>query len=300
VLSGVELGDSSLVMGERDYFVYEACEYRDSFLSMMPNVAVATNIELDHTDYFGSLDALCRSFRLSLLRADVAIINMDDKNSRSLLDISSAVSFGKDRSADFWYSTPVYTPDGIRFSLTYRERSINIKLHSFMPHDAANATAAIAAVCSSGIDFARLDGCLDSFRGIGRRCELLRYVFGRPVYYDYAHHPTEIESTLRAVRDRHGACTVIFRPHTYSRTRDLWEGFVRSLSLADFAVLVDVYAARETPVEGVDSETLARAVGGVYLPSSAVADYVVNNCVGAIVLMGAGDVEDIKKSLEEY
>ena len=96
-------------------------------------------------------------------------------------------------------------------------------------------------------------------------------------------------------------CTVIFRPHTYTRTESLWDGFVRSLSLADFSVLVDIYPARETPIPGITSQRLALAIGerSRYLPMDAVVDYVISQTDGAIILMGAGDVEKIKNSFLE-
>ena len=120
------------------------------------------------------------------------------------------------------------------------------------------------------------------------------------MYYDYAHHPTEIIATINALRLLTAQpLTVVFRPHTFSRTKALWRDFVASLSLADRVILCDVFPARESPIEGVSSSELARAIGSsaIYLAEENVIEYIDLYTTGAVILMGAGDLEKIKKSI---
>jgi UDP-N-acetylmuramate--alanine ligase len=125
-------------------------------------------------------------------------------------------------------------------------------------------------------------------------------VGGRPIYYDYAHHPTEISASLAAIRGVvKGKITLLFKPHTYSRTASLWQELCGALSLADQIIITDIYAAREEPIEGITAENLAIGVGNnaIYLPDGDAAQYILEKTEGAIVLMGAGDLTEIKRKL---
>ena len=151
-----------------------------------------------------------------------------------------------------------------------------------------------------GIDIDKIYEAVSAFRGIPRRMELIGRAFGRDVYYDYAHHPTEIGASISALRGLNcGEITVLFKPHTYSRTKSLWNETCASLSLADYVVLTDIYAAREEPIFGITSENLARDIGDVaaYVKDGEAAEYIIKNTGGAIVLMGAGDLTEIKNQL---
>ena len=294
-------GGSPYIAGDSKYLVFEACEYRDSFLDFHPTDLVVTNVERDHTDYFETEEALLASFYKALSQADRAIINADDPLSRSLLHrLPGALTYGMAEEADVRYTRPIPTKRGNFFTLSYRGERIKMEMPTLSLHDCVNAVSAACALVSAGVPFSSLEGALKDFRGLLRRCELLRYIYGRPVYYDYAHHPTEIRSTLNSIRDRHGSVTVIFRPHTYTRTRDLWDGFIEALSLADYVGILNIYAAREEPIPDVNSERLAAAVGGRYLTADSAAAWAVDECKGAIVLMGAGDVEGVKRDLLGY
>ena len=162
----------------------------------------------------------------------------------------------------------------------------------------AAATAACAIECGAGVSAVR--EALASFRGIAERLQLAGKRRGRAVYFDYAHHPTEIEASINALKlHTGGAVTVVFKPHTYSRTASLFCGFVKALSLADSVVLTEIYAAREEPIPGVSSAEIARAIGSraICLPDPLVLRYIDEKTRGAIVIMGAGDLTDIKRSV---
>lgn len=285
--------------GGEEYLVYEACEYRDSFLDFYPTTVVITNIELDHTDYFSSLEEYLSSFLKCISRAErTCVLNVDDPNVSSLLPLIEVdtITVGAAESATVSYSLYSFLSDGIIYSLSYNNSLLGrYKLNLLGEFNVMNAALAIAAVQDYGIDPRDAAGALESFRGVKRRCEAVGVRGTRTVYYDYAHHPTEIRAVINALRMQAGAITVIFTPHTYTRTRDLWDDFVSALSLADFVILTDIYAAREARIQSVNSERLATAIGerATYSSPEKITAALDNKTYGDIVVMGAGENSDI-------
>jgi len=292
---------SPLRMGGDGILLYEACEYKDSFLDFHPTVAVGLNIEYDHADYFPDLDSLCRSF-IKAFSSDLrfCVLNADDAGIDSIIPYvtSRSVTFGRDHTNDYTYKINGFTDHGYGFSLERAGRELfRTELPMIGIHNVYNATAAAVTAIELGVDPMICADALAGFRGIGRRLQRVGERRGRPVYYDYAHHPTEIKVGINALRmSTHGPITVIFQPHTYSRTKALWQDFVRALSLADRVILTDIYPAREDPIEGVSSRALAESIGECATFSSL---YDLNRVIdasadGAIVVMGAGDMEAIR------
>lgn len=305
-LSGADLPIGEPVrLGGSGLLIYEACEYKDSFLDFSPTVAIALNLELDHTDYFSDIDALKSSFASALGRASRrVIINADDGN---LLDVAKSlrkppVSFGGTDQNEYSYSITSFKPQGYEFDLCrFGSRLGSFELNIPGEFNVHNATAAIIAALEDGIDVSTVAEAISSFRGIPRRLEYIGSRFGRKIYYDYAHHPTEISATIGALKSLTGTqITVIFKPHTYSRTKSLWREFASSLSLADHIVLSDIFPARESEIPGVSSARLAEFIGNKakYLPDSKIIEYIDLCTNGTIVLMGAGDLENIKKDIK--
>ncbi len=304
-LSGAELPiGEPMRLGGRELLIYEACEYRDSFLDFSPTASVYLNLELDHTDYFENIDALKRSFAASLGGVSrLAVINGDDPNLAEIKDSARCrrVTFGSGEQNDYRYSITSFEEAGYRFALCrfgsgIGEFTLNIP-GSF---NVSNATAAIVTAIESGVDIEIIRDAVASFSGIPRRLEHIGTRFGRPVYYDYAHHPTEIEASINALRlHTRRPITVIFKPHTFSRTQALWRDFISSLSMADSLVLSEIYPAREEPIEGITSETLARAIGSSarFCTDGEIIEYIDLHTEGTIVLMGAGDLENIRKRI---
>lgn len=298
----LDTGDTFAIGGD-GYFIYEACEYRDAFLNFTPETALITGIELDHTDYYSNIDGICTSFLKSTNGATRVILNTDYHACATLIDNISCrkLSYGKEHGAENRYEVLSEGKDGTSFMLYAVGHS---PMKFFIPligeYNVANATAATLVALEYGIPYEAVLDALKSFHGIPRRLEYICSAHGRKVYYDYAHHPTEIRKTLEAVKRIHGKCTVIFRPHTYTRTRDLWGGFVSALRLADRSVITDIFPAREKPLDGVTSERLAFDVGqrSCYLKMDDVTDYTIRDTDGVIVLMGAGDLERIKEEFK--
>lgn len=300
-VSGAELPTgSSLRLGERDFFVAEACEYKNSFLLFDPTAAIITRVELDHTDFFSDIGMLRKSFLdfINLCR-DFAIVSGECENIGKIKkDIKVPFyTYAEGKDADFVYNIIKRERGKRTFTLDFRGNRIGtFALSTIADYVVGDAAAAVSALYLYGIDTESIRQGLDTFSGVARRLELIGALDGRAVIYDYAHHPTEIRKTVLAVKREYGACTVVFRPHTFTRTAALWNDFAEALSLPEHTVLTDIFPAREEAIDGVTSEALAAEIGkgAVCLKSGEVFGYVREKTAGAVILMGAGDIEDIK------
>ncbi|MBQ7386693.1 MAG: UDP-N-acetylmuramate--L-alanine ligase [Clostridia bacterium] len=308
VLSGSELphGDT-MREGERGVMIYEACEYKDSFLRFSPSIAIALNLELDHTDYFKDIFELRESFRRAMSHASsFALVNYDDENLNKIIPEikTKVVTFGQRVLADYRYVITSFLPIGYEFDiLKHGNKLDSFVLNAPGIYNVTNATAAIVTAIEFGIDIETIKRAVASFSGIPRRLEYIGDYHQRPVYYDYAHHPTEIAAVINAVRIlTHESVTVVFKPHTYSRTKGLWEEFKHAFMLADHVILNDIYPAREAPIADITSERLAMEIGdtAIYCSDAECEYHVYNDTSGAIIIMGAGDMEYIRRVLIEH
>jgi UDP-N-acetylmuramate--alanine ligase len=304
VLSGAELPSGEpFRLGSKDYMIYEACEYRDSFLSFLPTVSLGLNLELDHTDYFADLDSIKASFVKALGRAkDKAVINYDDENLRSVLPKIKAptVTFGQREGSTYRYEITSFLEGGFEFSLKKYDNVIGIfKLNLPGVFNVANAAAAATVALECGIKTEIIQRALADFGGISRRLELIGRRWGRDIYYDYAHHPTEISAAITALKSlKAEPITVVFKPHTYTRTRDLWAGLTESLSMADYLILGDIFPAREEPLPDITSARLAAEIpGAIYCPDDEILRAINLLTRGTVVLMGAGDLDKVKNEI---
>lgn len=302
VLSGAALeSHEPFRIGGNDTMIYEGCEYKDSFLSFLPTVFMALNLEHDHPDYFPTLADVKASFEKAIDRAPLSIINADDTELSSIarrLGTKKIITVGQRERADYRYRIVTFAKDGYVFEIykdgiTLGEFSLSV----IGVFNVASAAMAVVAAIESGISPETASLAISSFRGIERRMQRVGSRLGREVYYDYAHHPTEIRETINALKMHTGdTLTVIFKPHTYSRTKALWKDFCSALSLADSVILTDIYPAREEKIEGVSSERLAKDVGvrAIYASDSEVVSVLDKSTHGAIVIMGAGNLDRVK------
>ena len=304
VFSGAELDTGSAYRGgTTDYLLYEACEYKDAFLHFSPTYAIITNVELDHTDYFADLSSVIDSFYLSVKRAESVIISSEGFGAKELIKRlgERAITYGRTENAMYRYELAEQLSGNNRFRVYRCDEPLGC-FSVCIPgeHNIENAVAAIALSTELGIPYATICEAVRTFCGVPRRLELLGMIGARSVYYDYAHHPTEIKASIDALHSHYDKVAVIFKPHTYSRTRDLWGGFVESLSLADYCVIGEVYPARESPIEGICAMNLASCIdGAVALDGIAAIKHILDNTDGAIVLMGAGALDEEKGALLE-
>lgn len=300
VLCGADIGECGFVSGSSDLLIYEACEYRDAFLSTEPTVAVLLNLELDHTDYFADISALERSFSSFAASARRVIYNADDARLARISEGFSSVGFGGSEGADYRCRALCHG----RFSLEYRGALLGeLGLSVLGDFNIMNATAAVAVAGELGLSWEGVRRALSEYRGIPRRLELLGSLRGLPVIYDYAHHPAEIAAGIAALRSvTREEISVVFRPHTYTRTASLLSGFIDALGRADRVILLDIYAAREPVLPGISSEALAEAIGdrAVYAKDqSTAAELILGGEPSAVMLMGAGDISELKEKIEK-
>ena len=304
-VSGARLSSGrAYSVGSGEIFIAEACEYKDSFLRLCPTHQLITSVELDHTDYFTSTEHIRRSFLTAAKCAETVIINRDDRVASSIADelksecrseLPRVITYGESPLAD--YRLCVHNREGgiTRFSIISRGRTIELETKLIGKFNLYNITAAVTLCDTIGTDQMTVIEAIRTFSSIDRRMTHITDIGGVPVYYDYAHHPTEIAAVITALKELHGSITVIFCPHTFSRTRSLWNDFVAALSKADFTILLDIYPARENPINGVDSKILAKAIpGAVHVSSSDATKIALSHPTGAIALVGAGDVEYVR------
>ena len=307
VLSGAELAamDGAYHVGREENFVFEACEYMDSFLDFNPTIAVILNIEMDHVDYFHSMEQIRSSFaRYAALtgKNGYAIVNGDDTEVQAALHDYSGnqISFGiENADADVRAVNITCVRGKYSFDVwTQNEKFCHITLNTTGYHQIYNALACVAVCRLCGLSAEQIEKGLGAFRGAKRRMEYKGCLNGADVYDDYGHHPTEIRATLSGARGlpiEGGRLFCVYQPHTYSRTHALFSDFAEAFSDADRVMMVDIYAARETNTMGVSSALLAEHIG-----SKAISCGTVQNAAeqlrrevregDAVVIMGAGDI----------
>lgn len=301
--------------GSRDYFVAEACEYTNSFLSFHPTIAVILNVEADHLDFFKDIDDIRNSFRKFVLtlpqdETGCLIINGDIKDRAFFTEGTGCdvITFGLNDDCDYTahdisldeYARPSYT-------LVRRgEELCRIELKVHGKHNVVDSLAAVAAADRVGVSINDIREALADFEGVKRRFEHKGSVNGCEILDDYAHHPQEIEATLKAAKQcRHNRLYVVFQPHTYTRTKALLGDFASALLNADEVILADIYAAREVNTVGVSASDIAELInarGGkaVHIPDfEEIKKYILNNVKDGdmLITMGAGNVVDIADQL---
>jgi UDP-N-acetylmuramate--alanine ligase len=256
-------------IGGNKLIIAEACEYRNSFLRFRPTVATILNIEEDHPDFFADLDDTIDSFRAfaELVPEDgTVIVNADDPNVMRCVEgfdsnIISFGSFGIDEG-DVHAENIELSGGCYSFDIVHPGGMIPVTLQQPGRHNIYNALAAAASALEIGIDGISIARGLSDFTGVKRRFEFKGLYKGAPVYDDYAHHPSELRALFDATGSM-GYSRVIacFQPHTYSRTKALFDDFVEQLGRPDYVVLIPIYSAREIDDGSVSSEMLAEAVG---------------------------------------
>ena len=303
VLSGAELSSNNGAyrLGDRKYFIFESCEYKDSFLSFYPKIAIILNVEEDHLDYFRDLDHIVSSFKkFAELCGEngTVIVNADCAASLRAIKAYSGniVTFGIESKADFTAKNITYVHGRPNFDVFHNnEFYVHVCLSVYGRHTVSDALAAIAASHVCGIDKNDTVSALNGFKGAKRRFELVKKYNGADIVSDYAHHPTEIETTLNAAMSiGYDKVTCIFQPHTYKRTFEFKDGFIKALSIADKTILLPIYAKRDSDEFGIDSSMISDEIKDAkLLPDlKSAAEYVRSNAQEneLYILMGAGDI----------
>ena len=302
-------------VGGSDYFVAEACEYTNSFLSFFPTVSVILNVEADHLDFFKDIDDIRHSFREFILRLPqdergLLVFNGDIREPEYFLSGLGCrvLTFGHGENCDYRAEDISYD-EFARPSYTLMEKGQDrgrISLGVTGEHNVYNSLSAIAVARSFGMEIPEIAAALKAYKGTERRFEYKGKVHGFTIIDDYAHHPQEIEATLRtAAMYPHKKLWVAFQPHTYSRTKALLPEFAKALSGADSVILADIYAAREKNTVGITSADLAEKIAETgtdvhYLPDfESIRKFILDHVEEGdlLITMGAGNIVDIGNQL---
>ncbi|MFT5709922.1 MAG: UDP-N-acetylmuramate--alanine ligase [Halioglobus sp.] len=265
---------SNAKLGASRFLIAEADESDASFLHLLPMVTVVTNIEADHMDTYGGDFAVLKRTFIEFLHNlpfyGLAVLCIDDPVIAGLLpDVSRPMlTYGLAEQADYRISNIVKSDFSTDFVVHRPGGSVPLPVTVNMPgiHNVLNAAAAVAVACDEGLEDQAIQRGLASFEGVGRRFELLgplRFKNGKgQLVDDYGHHPTEIAATLDSARQAwpDNRLVMIYQPHRFTRTRDLYEDFVEILSQCDLLILLNVYAAGEDPIPGADSRSLIRSI----------------------------------------
>ncbi len=317
VLLGGQLDEigGNVRLGSNDYIVTEACEYKANILKYYPTMAVISNIDEDHLDYFRDLDHILDTFigyAKNLTKDNTLVLNIDDANCMKLIPhtLAKVITFGVIGNADYKAENIYFSQDGFStYNLVINGNEMwPIKLKVTGMHNIYNSLAAIVAAHNHGVSMELITKFIAAYAGVHRRLELKGYVEGIKIIDDYAHHPTEIQVTLKALRDSNkGKIYCIFQPHTFTRTKLLLDRFASSFNFADTVIIADIYAAREADNGEIHSRDLVNAIkvkgsNAIYLPSfKEIEEYLINVATpnDVIVTMGAGNVYLIGESIIE-
>jgi len=302
-----EIG-GNVKVGSGEYFVTEACEYRDSFLELRPRIEVILNIDSDHLDYFEDIHHIVRSFdRFAKNVPEDGKVIAYDANPfvhQVIKDIPGAITYGYNENCTYHIADVVFDENGMpEFNVHYQGEDLGrVKLSMPGEHNILNAVGAFACCHQLGVDPQVIIETLDKFTGTQRRFDIQGTTKdGVKIVDDYAHHPTEIKATLSAAGNiPHNKLWCLFQPHTYTRTLALFNEFAESFEDADVLVLAKIYAAREKDIYKVSSQGLAEEIMKKYPDREVyyfdtleeIAEYVKQHAVpnDLVITMGAGDI----------
>ncbi len=300
-------------IGHSEYFVTEACEYTNSFLSFFPKVGIILNVEEDHLDFFKDIEDIRSSFhRFAALIPDdgTLIINGDIPELSSITRGLSCriITYGNSPDCDYRPAEISYDEKGCAGFTVLKNNTQSGSFSLGVPgeHNIYNALASIVLADLFAIDHTVVRKALCEFHGTDRRFEYKGEVNGVTIIDDYAHHPTEITATLKAAANYpHKTLWCVFQPHTYTRTKAFMKDFAKALSLADQIILADIYAARETDTLGISSQNLQEEIIKLgktcyYFPSfEEIEKFILKSCTPGdmLITMGAGDVINIGEHL---
>ena len=282
-------------VGADKYFITEACEYKANFLHLSPDVGVVLNVGYDHPDYYKTEQQLIDAYKCFCAKSKTVIVNGDDEVCRALF--SRPVTFGLGKDCDY-RAVDITNENGHRaFTLTGKKQA-RVRLSVAGAHNVYNALATIAAASECGIKLTDILPRLSKFTGIARRFERKGIAFGKTVFTDYAHHPAEIAATIKTAKEIFPSVTVVFQPHTYSRTQSLMDDFACALSAADTVILAPIFSARENPIDGVTSHALCRRIieqrhkekAYCFDTFSEITEHTKTVRDKAVIFMGAGDI----------
>lgn len=311
-----EIG-GNVKVGHSRYFITEACEYMDSFLSLKPKIEIILNIDSDHLDYFKDIDHIVSSFDkfAQLVPASGTIIAYDANPfvNQVIRDLDNVVTFGLSENCDYYAANIQFNEEGMPAFDVCHDGQLLSRVQLAVPgeHNILNALAAFTCACALGVEPQLTKETLERYHGTQRRFDIVGTTAkGVKIVDDYAHHPTEIKATLSASENvPHNKLWCIFQPHTYTRTIALFDEFAEAFEKADKLILAEIYAAREKNIYKISSAQLAEKIKETHPHKevlfmedfAAIADYVDDQAQRGdmVITMGAGDNYKVGEMLLE-
>jgi UDP-N-acetylmuramate--alanine ligase len=304
---------SNARLGQGDFLVAEADESDGSFIKLMPTIAVVTNIDADHLDYYSGIDEIKETFLNFLDKIPffgLAVLCLDHPNIQSLIPRLKKrfTTYGLTTQADYQAKEIVFEEFTTTFDVLHQRKEVG-RLRLQMPglHNVYNALATVATAFELDIPFQIVQESLGDFKGIQRRFQMKGEKKGVLIVDDYGHHPVEIIATLKAARTGWKRRVVaVFQPHRYSRTQALFKEFLTAFYDADVLVLTDIYAAGEDRIEGVEAKSLFEGIREyghkdvVYIPNKKeIADHLLRILKpgDVVIMLGAGDIWQVSEEL---
>ena len=302
--------DGNYRIGNSDHFIIEACEYVESFLKFYPKAEVILNIDNDHLDYFKNIENINNAFvkYVKLLPEDgLLVVNLDNYYCSKLSHYTSAKTLSyaiQNEKANFVGRNISFDKNGFPRFDVYHNNTFYGSFELSVPgaHNVLNALACITLCVAYGISKSDIKSALKKYTGAHRRFEYIGQFNGFSIYDDYGHHPTEIKATALALKKKtYNHSWVVFQPHTYSRTKNLLDDFVDSLTYFDNIIITDIYAAREINTYGISSEDIVNKIKelgrkAIYIPNfNDIATYIKENAQkdDIVLTLGAGTVTNI-------
>ena len=300
-------------LGSHDYFVMEACEYVDSFLHFHPTSAIITNIDNDHLDYFKNLDNIKKSFYkyVSLLPENGYLVkNNDDANSDELDKYTKAkvITYGINNKANYMAKDITCNNLGHYSYKLYKDNTyiidINLNINGY--HNIYNSLAAFVLAHEYIFDINIIKNAIEKYHGVGRRFEYLGKYKGAYIYDDYAHHPSEIKTTLESVKSvKHNSSWAVFQSHTYSRTKEHLDDFASVLANFDHIIIAKIYPAREINTFNISEDMLVDKIKDknknvIYIDDfDKIVNYLKENVKDEdlVITIGAGPINMVAKKL---
>ena len=312
-----EIGGNSYIGKDENLFIAEACEYTNSFLDFAADIEVITNIEEDHLDFFKDLDDIRMSFKkfIGLLPSSgFLVINNRIEDIKSLTNETQAevITYGDDESANYYFDDVTYDEYYYQSFNVYKDKKLVGRMRQKLigKHNVLNFLAAYAVLDRLGIEFEFAKKSLMDFKGARRRLEIKAVIDGVTYIDDYAHHPTEIEASIRALKElKYNKLYLVYQPHTFSRTISLFDDFVRVLGNIENVILAKIYPAREIDKGEISSKDIGDRINNNSNNKNNICEYfdTFSDIIeflskkvrkgDIVVTMGAGD---IYKMLDDY
>lgn len=312
-----EFEDGNLRLGKSRFFVVEGCEYRAHMLHLEPEMIVLTNIEEDHLDYYRDINHIKETFQAfveKLQSKGVVIHNASDRYSTEL-NYSQDITYGQETDADYVVGERRVKPGVQSFMLSFVHGGHQIhEIHLHVPgvFNMMNAAAALTAAMELGIPFETCKKSIENFRGIWRRFERVGEFQGASVISDYGHHPTAVKGTIQSAREFFPGKRVVlcFEPHQHNRTKELFDGFVETLAIADVAIVSEIYdVAGRNEDNDISSKDLVSAISKrrsdarvVYAADHQKAEKFLSELVNkddVVLIMGAGDIDNLARKITQ-